>query len=956
MHITLSGQNIAFTGKIAGYTKPSLTKHLHDHGANVAPAPKKGVTLMLVGTASADKKVNQARALGITVVEGEVLDALLRDGEVTWESAQGVATVRDVIGELRALLDGKPDPAKWRAIVALVDQCDPAQLEDMTAYLQPQLQAWQRGPEGPFEGSRFRYAGLFYDAAGALRVTTADWLTELLRGESSAKHGLLSAITFEPVTVSSAAASAIFDHPDLSQITTFDIGYTVPAYMFKASFYKKMAQATNLASVETLVLRTAPDGALVPLLTTQALPALKRLVMHPTGRCAKTQDGAALITGPWANQLESLALMTLGHARHLAAHHDALPALRELAALDPNDFYAGATLSEDDQAWIDALAASMRSIDTLRLCIPKPHRLEAMLQKLTPQAAPALRVLDLSVAPKLTLSGQVGVSWAQRALVESGLCERLERVIVGEAVALEVCDALRDAGVEVISPLAKPQPAASADEGAPRSGAPYTPITQLADGESARVREGRAHVHDALMFEAPSEQAWRVVLGVANALVLREDEATARQAIAALHDAISSWPDALRVCPQQWAPLLFQDAADPRLSLVRALHLSRSQHFYDARTQAQWLNSIAASAHVGHITHLEVFSFDPQRGILDALDAVVKATQAATYYLVAKSKSDEAKLAVVLDEAGCKRVSARLEGVTPRDTRVTLDDLDHAELTLQIDSIALLTQLLQLEAMEHIVSLQLDIQLPYDQDDAIAAALNQARAAGIAAPRWTRLRYLSVRLGGGGVPELDEALARWLGAARPLHVELSCASWHRQVYLPELLAARGAYARAYASTLELCAMGDPARFLAAINHPDVRVAAIRPDDQACAARIGTQPLVDAMHPHLRDSLTHLSWFVRPEDLEAFEPIVTALPRLVRWHIYDNIFTSKEGRALTIEAIAKAPRARALPFIALCDRSSLGKNERLTSAELKPLAKGPAPAFFILTRKGDVDLF
>src|SRR5690606_623777 len=137
---------------------------------------------------------------------------------------------------------------------------------------------------------------------------------------------------------------------------------------------------------------------------------------------------------------------------------------------------------------------------------------------------------------------------------------------------------------------------------------------------------------------------------------------------------------------------------------VRALRISSSQHFYDTRTQAQWINSIAASAHVGHITHLDVSGLDPQKGILDALAAIAKATQAATYSLYAKSKNDEAKLADQLDEGGVKRVSERYPGLTPRDTRVSLDDLNHAELTLQIDSPALLTQLLQIEAMDHVVS------------------------------------------------------------------------------------------------------------------------------------------------------------------------------------------------------------------------------------------------------------
>ena len=76
--ILLDGEVFGFSGKIKGYTKDGLAEHMRAHGATVLESsPNKNMSCFLVGERAASRKIDAARALGLTIIEGGDLYTLL---------------------------------------------------------------------------------------------------------------------------------------------------------------------------------------------------------------------------------------------------------------------------------------------------------------------------------------------------------------------------------------------------------------------------------------------------------------------------------------------------------------------------------------------------------------------------------------------------------------------------------------------------------------------------------------------------------------------------------------------------------------------------------------------------------------------------------------------------------------------------------------------------------------
>ena len=142
MKVTLQGETFGFSGKIKGYTKSGLIDYMRDQGAGVSNAsPNRSMSCFLVGDRAADKKIDAARALGLTLIEGDDLYALLEHGEVTLTEAAKLS-LDDLIGSARALLAKTPSHAVWLELMALVDTCDEEHIEALIVYILPQTSRW----------------------------------------------------------------------------------------------------------------------------------------------------------------------------------------------------------------------------------------------------------------------------------------------------------------------------------------------------------------------------------------------------------------------------------------------------------------------------------------------------------------------------------------------------------------------------------------------------------------------------------------------------------------------------------------------------------------------------------------------------------------------------------------------------------------------------------------------
>ncbi|MEM9877262.1 MAG: BRCT domain-containing protein, partial [Myxococcota bacterium] len=107
-------------------------------GGVVARSVGPKTDFLIAGSAPGKSKLRKARTLGIPVLDADQLAALLSGSEVEVDGevvTSGDASVRDLIGEARATLDGQPTSEVWSSLVAIVDSCAPEQLPALVDFI-----------------------------------------------------------------------------------------------------------------------------------------------------------------------------------------------------------------------------------------------------------------------------------------------------------------------------------------------------------------------------------------------------------------------------------------------------------------------------------------------------------------------------------------------------------------------------------------------------------------------------------------------------------------------------------------------------------------------------------------------------------------------------------------------------------------------------------------------------
>ena len=130
MKHTIKGKTVCITGKLELFTDREWAEEaVRKAGGKVAKSVGPKTDLLVVGK-RAGSKLAKAKKLGIPIIEEADLKAFLAGDTVDSEDivASGEGTVRDLIGEARAALDGPHDSEMWSAILEIVDACAPAEL------------------------------------------------------------------------------------------------------------------------------------------------------------------------------------------------------------------------------------------------------------------------------------------------------------------------------------------------------------------------------------------------------------------------------------------------------------------------------------------------------------------------------------------------------------------------------------------------------------------------------------------------------------------------------------------------------------------------------------------------------------------------------------------------------------------------------------------------------------
>ena len=912
--IRLDGASVALAGSVKGYSGSALWAHLKAQGASVSDNPTKDADMMLVGANPSYTKVDKAKSLGLTLIEGDALHTLLEEGELELEEAP-VRPLAELIADARAVFDGPPSRQAWASICALADECDDAHIDDFVAYLTPQLDAWPRVLSYARVGYDFQ-VGPFTHAAGEGRVMPSSWFAALLNGEQHAKHRLATAITFSTTAVNNTISMGIFDNPDMAHIRTFDVGSNLSQNVKKKNFYKKMASCPHLTGVDTLMLSTAPKGAYVELASATSLPNLRRILVR-SDLYRSEADLEVAVFGPWAPQLECVGVTQVGHLEMLAARVGELPALDTLAIgmhtrteLELFVGYARAIRPLLDQ--LREVQIGMSSMDD-----GGNEGLGVLLDGLDTE----LDVLDLRASGMMSLEGPIGVAFATKHIVANGLGARVGELIVGENVSAEVCAALREAGVNVTSPLDDSPGALDA--------AAFEFIEDLAPGEAERVAAHQVHLHDAMMFSAPSTHAWSTLTGVVDGLERQLEPDAFAEAIDTLLAHLEQWPDGLRELPERWFGELLAGDPSPKIRLARSLTALNSYH--DAKGVARFWGAIAAAGNVNHVNVLKVAHAGKQKFFLAAMEELFEAVRPSAYAIFWSGNPEVKALKAALSGKGLLPDPNPGIEWPSQPFSADIDAMKMREVSLVVASPGDLQRVFDHVELDHVVSLDLKFDPPWRED--VAPGWDHV----IAKPAsFKRLRHLGLRLNGRVPVDVFAPLVTWLSEARPVHVDDSFSgSAPYDTPVMELIEA-GVYARTHGSSVELPLRVSQEQAVELFGREDVHLAGVSlmyggysvPD---------TLDLVGAMHPSLRQGIMSLKWPTTPKELTQIDELLSMLPALSTWTPICPALRTREGRAPMFAALAASPASKQLAQVRTV--GAYGEQAKSTAAELKVLDRG-----------------
>lgn len=437
-------------------------------------------------------------------------------------------------------------------------------------------------------------------------------------------------------------------------------------------------------------------------------------------------------------------------------------------------------------------------------------------------------------------------------------------------------------------------------------------------------RAAEVNVADGMLFEAPSERAWRVLVGVVDALALRLDPAAFAEAVDALAAYADGFPDDLRRCPQAWINIFFDEAPDPRLKLVRRLTLHWSTFGWSAKSFASWTSSLAKTPHLSGLTTIDLFSMQTGKAAITALVALFTAARPSRWRILNGKRRFEQDLVAALGAAGVVAERIMDYPADPRPPeRVDAAALDDAEVRLKIQDDEAFAAIMARDDLDHVTSLDLEVDFGW------AAARPETQVQAVRA-RWERLRYLSVRIQGseGGAP-IAASIVDWLQDARPICVEAN----EDKITTP--LIQRGVFSRALGAELR---MHDLAEAREALSAGLVRVMGLIHAENTPYLE-GTMELLSRLHPDTRAALRVLDWGLPEAELSQIEEICAALPSLVIWCPHDAALTDQRGAF--IEQLAASPSSQKVRLLIPYEpyRGGSEKTPALAARDAKRLEKG-----------------
>jgi hypothetical protein len=312
MEHTIEGKKFCITGKLEHYTRTTAQRAIMQAGGEIAKSVGPKTDFLVVGS-RAGSKLTKARTLGIPVIEEADLEAFLAGAIVDVDEdvvVSGDASVRDLIGEARAALDGTPDSSTWTTVVELVNACAPDQLGALVDFLEPQIARWQVPPSARWRPSKGK--NLVEDApggwvdgipSGELRVAPWHWIVEMVNKHESPKYRLLRAVHTTGMRMTSTAAAAVLERESLENLRSYDVGDT----KLTKTFWRKLRTLPSTRSLERFAFSHLDDKALEGVHGDHHLENLRELKID-LSYSTRDRALAGLLTSDLVTGLEALTI------------------------------------------------------------------------------------------------------------------------------------------------------------------------------------------------------------------------------------------------------------------------------------------------------------------------------------------------------------------------------------------------------------------------------------------------------------------------------------------------------------------------------------------------------------------------------------------------------------------------------------------------------------------------
>jgi len=868
MRVDIRNKTVCVTGRIRGLLRTEVQEKLRGFGCTLSRAPGESVDIVLAGSGAAWKMLKQAKALNIPVIEGESALQILQQGETEYIEEQGDANIHDVLGDLRELLANQD----WGNLTKKLDECSPEALPEILSYVRQHVDGWSPQPEFSWN---FPYAG------HEIRVLPYEWLLSILGGNKDEKFALARGVSLGTTRLPGKQLAKFFKTDQLPHLRVISLlGYHGHNEL-KRPFFEAMAKAKNLQNVDTLYATGDSAAALTPLLEATSLPSLRHLFVQEL-----RESSLELVRGPWQEQLLTLGLFGPYSPTSLEMMELKFPSLQHICLNPALSRVSGELDIAEWASEIYAIEALLATIPELTL-IAESKTLQHLLLELAQQSLTSLKTLRLWGGS--SMSGSAGVHFMKTFLVESGLADKIETIILDTHYDAQVCQYLASLGLEVQTPgrtgVLEEKTMASFI------------LHPIAEGDSLRREQGLVDLTDAMQFDTPSKEAWRVVLAVADGLAtqLMDTPDAYQKTIDELDAYLQTWPDQVRTCPFHWQPLYLTEKGDPRLQLVRSLKINGYHWSRQAKIKSQILLQMAKSPYVHHINFLTFWYLGKQKSLLKGFGELVKASSPKSISITDYNGQEKFNY---LNQQQIPYVEKRTHYVPPAPPEYTDGTgLEQRYVHLKITQKDEFIKILQRTDLEHVISLKLVIH----KGDWESFELNFPYIPA----NWSHLQYVRLEIWPSRyddpiTPPIVEALTHWLANARPLVVDHTAAMGAIK---------KGLLKRAYGAKLYIPQYTDPEEIREVLSNGNIRVSAIEFSGGYPRSVADCLPWLDTMHPILKKSIQGLRWPLAREEYPHANEILSHFPRLTIWQPL-TLDLPEEADSL-IEHISQSPTSQQL---------------------------------------------